>query len=128
MKIEYKATIIEPLSELNPNIFTYYAQVKNIIDGDTIDVMVDLGFKTYVLKRLRLARINCPEKHTVNGLKAKEAVEELLPIDSIIIFRSTRLDKYGRSVAEIYYNIHKTPRLNLSDELVNKAFAVFQSY
>lgn len=129
MKIEYTASMAEPPVIIpNPNLFTYTAKVVHVVDGDTLDVMVDLGFHIFVIKRLRLARINCPEKNTINGLKAKEEVEGLLLPGTTVTFKSTKLDKYGRSIAEIWYKDNKKDEINLSDYLIRSTFAVLQSY
>jgi micrococcal nuclease len=129
MKIEYTANTIEPITPVvNPDLYTYNARVIHIVDGDTLDVMVDLGFRTFVVKRLRLARINCPEMNTINGLKAAEQVEHLLPTNTPITFKSTKLDKYGRSIAEVYYKGADNTQVNLSDFLVRQTFAILQTY
>ena len=45
-------------------MYEYKCTVLRIVDGDTIDVMVDLGFETWVKKRVRLYGIDCPETRT----------------------------------------------------------------
>ena len=81
--------------------FVYNAILDRVIDGDTIDVTLDLGFDVMLHKqRVRLAGIDTPESRTRNleekalGLKAKERLTELC-VDSFKI-QSLGKGKYGR--------------------------------
>ena len=87
--------------------FVYNATLERIIDGDTIDVTLDLGFNVKLHKqRCRLAGIDTPESRTRNleekalGLKAKERLKELC-IGSFKI-QSLGTGKYGRILAIPY--------------------------
>ena len=87
--------------------FVYNATLERIIDGDTIDVTLDLGFNVKLHKqRCRLAGIDTPESRTKNleekalGLKAKERLKELC-IGSFKI-QSLGTGKYGRILAIPY--------------------------
>lgn len=60
-------------------MYEYYVrEVKNVVDGDTIDVVIDLGFNVLFEQRVRLAGIDTPESRTTDkaekalGLEAKE--------------------------------------------------------
>ena len=84
-----------------PDSFVYDCEIVRVIDGDTIDIDLDLGFGVWVHKqRVRLAGIDTPESRTRNlaekalGLKAKERLKELC----IGRFRVKSLGKgkYGR--------------------------------
>ena len=65
-------------------MFKYNAKVERVVDGDTVDAMVDLGFSTHKKVRIRMMGINAPESRTRNleekakGLAAKARLEELL--------------------------------------------------
>jgi len=86
-------------------MYEYKAEVIRVVDGDTIDVMVDLGFKTYRAERLRLARVDAPEirgKEKEKGLKVKEFVENILKDYPFVIVRTEKTGKYGRYIAEVY--------------------------
>ena len=87
--------------------FVYNATLERIIDGDTIDVTLDLGFNVKLHnQRCRLAGIDTPESRTKNleekalGLKAKERLKELC-IGSFKI-QSLGTGKYGRILAIPY--------------------------
>lgn len=79
-----------------------------IIDGDTIDVLVDLGFSVKKECRLRLVGINTPESRTRNldekalGLSAKKFLAETLAESDSIEFLSHGTGKYGRVLATLY--------------------------
>lgn len=98
------------LKDTNISFYIYNAKIIKIIDGDTIDVLVDLGFEIYKKVRCRLAGINSPKLNTNEGKAAKAFLISILPIDTPVIVFSKDYDKYGRSIAEIYQgdiNINK---------------------
>jgi|TARA_R100000988_G_scaffold51677_1_gene25351 micrococcal nuclease len=87
--------------------YVFQATVLKIIDGDTIDVDVDLGWDISVVnQRIRLFGIDCPESRTRNleekkyGLLAKEFVQEFLPIGSEVLLRTLEKGKYGRYLGD----------------------------
>jgi micrococcal nuclease len=87
--------------------FVYNAILERVVDGDTIDVTLDLGFSVHLKKqRCRLAGIDTPESRTRNtaekalGLKAKERLKELC-VSSFKI-QSLGKGKYGRILAIPY--------------------------
>ena len=82
-------------------MYEYKCKIVKIVDGDTIDVDIDLGFGTWIHnERIRLVGIDTPESRTrdkeekVFGLAAKERVKELLPIGSMQVLK-TEIDKSG---------------------------------
>ena len=88
-------------------MYEYRAKIKRVVDGDTVDVDIDLGFGVWLKKqRVRLYGIDTPESRTRDldekkfGLMAKEFLKAELS-DSAIL--KTRLDgkgKYGRILGE----------------------------
>jgi micrococcal nuclease len=104
-----------------------YENVKctRVVDGDTIDVIIDFGFKLTLAMRLRLSRINAPEtrgKEKEQGLVSKQKLITLIEGKDIII-ETEKQGKYGRYLAEIYYG-----SMNINDWLVEKEFANYKSY
>ena len=81
-------------------MFEYNCKVKRIVDGDTLDAYIDLGFDVWVTKRIRFMGIDTPESRTRDkvekkfGLAAKSHVKDMLPIGSIQILK-TEVDKSG---------------------------------
>ena len=87
--------------------YLYNARVTNVVDGDTVDAAVDLGFYVTVNVRFRLYGINTPEltdKDPVTRAKAVEAkqftADKLL--NKPVVMQTYKTDKYGRWLADIY--------------------------
>jgi len=89
--------------------FLYKCIIQRIVDGDTIDVDIDLGFGIWLRKeRVRVAGIDTPEKRTrdkvekVFGLAATAKAHELVPEGSNCIIRTRRdkAGKYGRTMGD----------------------------
>lgn len=91
---------------MNPN-YTYKAIVTNVIDGDTIDATVDLGFTVSVKIRFRLYGIDTPEKTSKDpavkelALKATEFTKTSL-LGKNVTIESLEQDKYGRWLGKIH--------------------------
>jgi micrococcal nuclease len=107
-------------------MYTYKAELIKVVDGDTIDVRVDLGFKTFKLIRVRLLGINAPESRTrdkeekVLGLASKERLKEILESNNNqFVLQSHGLGKFGRCLGELYIN-----DLNVNQQLVKEGHAV----
>lgn len=83
--------------------YTYNAWVTRVIDGDTVDLVLDLGFHVKVDIRTRLRGINAPETSTEAGRIARQALRELLSIGRKVVTTTYKdpTDKYGRWVALI---------------------------
>jgi len=90
--------------------FWYGATVLGVVDGDTVDLMVDLGFSVHHKIRVRLYGINTPESRTKDlkekelGLKAKKFVEDWMTNHKWVFVNTIpdKNDKYGRVLARIY--------------------------
>jgi len=82
-------------------------KVSRIVDGDTCDVWINLGFDTFVKKRIRMWGIDTPESRTrdkdekVLGLAATERLRELLS-EGVCDLDSLELGKYGRVLGILY--------------------------
>jgi micrococcal nuclease len=123
-------------------MYEYEAEVIRVVDGDTIDVKVDLGWKITIKDRLRFNRINAWEKtgkEKAKGIPAKEFVESKIPVGSVIKIQTHKEGKYGRYIAEIFYpefgdiQSKDVPTVemkwvNLNDELVREGHARYQEY
>ena len=89
---------------LNPS-FTYNAVLTNIVDADTVDLVVDLGLRISMRMRVRMYGINAPEMNTPGGKAAKTALANRVPLGSPVVVRTFKnpTDKYGRWLASIEY-------------------------
>ncbi len=94
-------------------MFTYSATVYRVVDGDTVDLTVDLGFSVHTKQRFRLQRINAPEKNAPGAAEATAALQGLLPVGAAVSEVVSRKDKYGRYLAEI-----TAGGVNVSDALL----------
>jgi len=91
-------------------MYEYNATIRRWVDGDTVDVTLDLGFDILYNNRIRLYGINTPESRTRDleekerGLAAKDRVKELCPVGSKITLRTTKdgRGKFGRILGEIF--------------------------
>ena len=109
-------------------MFEYHATVLKVVDGDTIDVMVDLGMGVHRKERLRFSRINAWEtrgEHKEKGKLAKARVAELIPVGDKILIKTQKdkKGKYGRYIAEIFI-LDGVISVNLNDLLLNEGHAV----
>ncbi len=95
----------------DPDLYLYRAKPVRIIDGDTIDVLIDFGFQLHQKIRLRLLGINTPEirgSEREAGLRSKHFVEEVLTDCKTILVRTQKAGKYGRYLADIWYKADET--------------------
>ena len=111
-------------------MYEYYVRkVENVVDGDTIDVLIDLGFDILFQSRVRLAGIDTPESRTsdkaekVLGLESKEYLKKHLKDAKSVVIKTEKMDsseKYGRILGWVYVN-GDTESLN--DKMINDGYA-----
>ena len=106
-------------------MWTYRAKVIRVIDGDTIDVLVDLGFDVWIKKRVRLFGIDTPEVRTKNleekkaGIAAKDRLSELMvECDYKFVLISHGVGKYRRCLGTILFN-----DININKLLIKEGLA-----
>ena len=105
-------------------LFTYKAEVEKIVDGDTLRVVVDLGFGFKTRQYLRLRGLDCPEMDTPEGKKASEFVRNKIKTSDEIILTSSRSDKYDRYLADVYFLDAKGQEFYLSNLLLESGLAI----
>ena len=111
-------------------MYQYYVRkVDNIVDGDTIDVLIDLGFDILFSSRVRLAGIDTPESRTKDlkekalGLESKEYLKKALKDAKSVVIKTEKMDsseKYGRILGWIYIN---DDTVSLNDMMINDGYA-----
>lgn len=104
--------------------YIYNAVVTRVIDGDTIDASVDLGFTVHVDVRFRLNGINTAELRDSDPVKAEAAQRaKKFIIDAClnkeITLKSYKTDKYGRWLADVFVN-----GVSVNRQLLNEGLAV----
>ena len=75
--------------------WTFAATVVRVVDGDTVDMDVDLGFSVWFRGSFRLLGLNARELHMPGGIEAKDNLALLLPVGCPVALTSTKVDKYG---------------------------------
>jgi micrococcal nuclease len=111
-------------------MYEYYVRkVENVVDGDTIDVLIDLGFDILFQSRVRLAGIDTPESRTKDlaekalGLESKEYLKKHLKDAKSVVIKTEKMnstEKFGRILGWIYVN-GDTESLN--DKMINDGYA-----
>jgi micrococcal nuclease len=92
-------------------IYIYKAELIRVVDGDTVDLISDLGFDTLKRERFRLYGIDAPELRTEAGKEAKawlwEALQplEAIYVQTIQLSTKAKRDKYGRFLAVLYSDL-----------------------
>jgi micrococcal nuclease len=104
-------------------------KVIRVVDGDTVYGDVDLGFNIGNKKmEFRLAKINTPETKGATreaGLTSKKYVEDkIMGKEVIIVTKKDRKEKFGRYLAEVFYEDETGNFISLNLELVQKSLAV----
>lgn len=90
-------------------MYRYNCTVERVVDGDTLDAFIDLGFNVIVRKRIRFYGINAPESRTRDleekkrGLAAKARLKEVLgQNENKFVLQSHGVGKYGRCLGELF--------------------------
>jgi len=108
--------------------YFYKCKIVKVVDGDTVDASIDLGFSISVKKRIRLARINAAEKNSdipseqEDSKKAITRLSELCNESSDWFLDSLSVDPYGRIIGELYRSSNNKPiETSLSTILLNES-------
>jgi micrococcal nuclease len=111
-------------------MYEYFVKnVTSVVDGDTIDVVVDLGFDIMFASRVRLAGIDTPESRTTDkaekilGLESKEYLKKQLKDAKSVVIKTEKMnssEKYGRILGWIYVN---GDTVSLNDKMINDGYA-----
>jgi micrococcal nuclease len=102
-------------------------KISKIIDGDTVDIDIDLGFGVTLSHRVRLKGVNAAETRTLNteekekGLAAKEWLKKELSREGEWIIETTKEDKYGRILGTLYCI---GDAVTLNERMLNEGIAV----
>lgn len=109
-------------------MYEYYCEVTKIVDGDTLDVEIDLGFSTKLTKqRIRMLGIDTPESRTRDleeksrGLLSKKFLTGICPVGSRIRLRSHGKGKFGRILGEIFTEEDDE---SINKQMCNEGYAV----
>lgn len=110
-------------------MYTYKAKLNRVIDGDTVDAEIDLGFGVFIKQRIRLYGINTPESRTSDpkekelGLIAKQRLTEILGREFIVETILNKRGKYGRVLGILHIEKENGETVNVNDMLVEEGHA-----
>jgi len=114
-------------------MFEYEGKVKRILDGDTIDAYIDLGFDVWITKRIRFMGIDTPESRTRDltekryGKGATHRLTEMLEqSDGKFVIKSHGTGKYGRVLGELFIICKKNNDsiVSINKQLIKEGHAV----
>lgn len=114
--------------------------ISRVVDGDTVDARIDMGFKIIYEERIRLLGLDTPESFTSNkkekvlGLAAKYRIKDLLTLANTLprkrgkkdIILKTAKDgkgKFGRILGEIWVNANTSEGININQRLIDEGYA-----
>ena len=113
--------------------YIYKGKLERVVDGDTIDALIDVGFDVWLKKRIRYKGIDTWESRTRNleekklGLAAKERNKELLEKISskpgYFRLKSYGVGKYGRVLGEIFIQDADGNQYNINETLITEGHA-----
>ena len=101
-------------------------EIARVVDGDTIDVIIDLGFGLFKKERVRVAGIDTPECRTLDlvekkyGKEAKAYMENMLEESESLIIRTEKDGKYGRCLGWIYADGNE---VSLNEIMISEGYA-----
>jgi micrococcal nuclease len=104
-------------------------QILKVVDGDTIDADIDLGFDISLSKRIRLAAVDTPESRTADanekkyGLQSKEWLKHKIENAKNILIKTELPDsteKYGRIIGHLFINDQET---SLNNQMIIEGYA-----
>ena len=113
--------------------YIYRAKLDRVVDGDTVDALIDVGFDIWFKKRIRFKGVDTWESRTRNleekalGLKAKARTKELLEKVSsksgYFRIKSYGLGKYGRVLADVFIMDKDGKQWNVNQTLITEGHA-----
>lgn len=90
--------------------YLYRATVAQVVDGDTFDLRIDVGFDMSRNGRFRLAAVDCPELPTPEGRRARDFVYKRLLRAKTIVVKTQKTDLHGRYVTHLFCRTHHDSR------------------
>lgn len=111
-------------------MFEYYVKkVSKVVDGDTIDVDIDLGFDISFTSRVRLAGIDTPESRTTDkiekalGLESKAFLKNAIDSAKTVVIKTEKMDsseKYGRILGWVYLD---GSEVSINEQMISEGYA-----
>jgi micrococcal nuclease len=113
-------------------MYEYKCKVKRVVDGDTMDVILDLGFDVHHAVRVRMAGIDTPESRTrdkdekARGKLSKAFLKESIKGKKIVLKTKIKdsKGKFGRVIAEVWAEFEKGSLRNINELMIKECYAV----
>ena len=120
--------------------FQFPVVITRVVDGDTVDARIDMGFKIVYEERIRLLGLDTPESFTSNkkekvlGLAAKARIKELIAQANVLPKKRGKKDvilktskhgkgKFGRILGEIWINANTGEGININEQMIEDGHA-----
>ena len=113
--------------------YIYRAKLDRVVDGDTVDALIDVGFDIWFKKRIRLVGVDTWESRTrdleekklgkLATARTKQLLEEVSSKRGYFRLKSHGLGKYGRVLGVVYVMKHDT-KMNINETLVSEGHAI----
>ena len=130
---KYMYKILHNDKKIKMEKYIYRAKLDRVVDGDTVDALIDVGFDIWFKKRIRFKGVDTWESRTRNleekalGLKAKARTKELLEKVSsksgYFRLKSYGLGKYGRVLGELFIMDVDGKQWNINETLITEGHA-----
>lgn len=111
-------------------MFEYYVKkVSKVVDGDTIDVDIDLGFDISFSSRVRLAGIDTPESRTTDrmekslGIESKDYLKKAIDASKTVVIKTEKMDsseKYGRILGWVFLD---GSEISINQKMIDEGYA-----
>ena len=113
-------------------MYEYKCKVKRVVDGDTMDVILDLGFDIHHAVRVRMAGIDTPESRTrdkdekARGKLSKAFLKESIKGRKIVLKTQIKdaKGKFGRVIAEVWAEFEEGSLRNINELMIKECYAV----
>lgn len=99
-------------------MYEYYTKIEKVVDGDTVDVFIDLGFSVWHKERIRLVGVDTAEKNTAFGKATKKLLVDTLEGKKVKL-QVSKPDKYGRYLGIIFLNDSES----INDQMIRHGIA-----
>lgn len=114
------------MTELNVHtltLYTYRAVCTNVVDGDTVDLVIDMGFRNSSERRIRLANIDTPERGQEGFQEAKEYMVEML-LGKECFVQSYKSGTFGRWIGDLFLELSDGTLMNINQHMLDTELAV----
>ena len=116
------------MNKRNYGKYIYRGKLERVVDGDTIDALIDVGFDIWIKKRIRYSGIDTWESRTRDlaekaKARTKELLEKVSSKSGYFRIKSYGLGKYGRVLADVFIMDKDGKQWNVNETLISEGHA-----